>query len=173
MRIEAEMNVRPPSLADLRASARQTREMLRKSAFELRVHAVVGHERAIVAGRERRGDRVRLVGLRRLVTLTRSFFSRVDGGIAERADQLRAHAEARGLDGGDDGAAADRRGEAIGLDLFAELGEAIEADEDQVFKRLTGAEQLHRRLLSCQRPSYATPTMTERDRPTATLARRR
>ena len=39
------------------------------------------------------------------------------------------------LHGGDDGAAADGGRETVGLDLFAELGEAIEADEDQIFER--------------------------------------
>ena len=49
---------------------------------------------------------------------------------------MRPHSQARGLDGGDDGAAADGRGELVGLDFLAELGEAFEADEDQIFKRL-------------------------------------
>ena len=33
--------------------------------------------------------------------------------------------------------------EAIGLDLFAERRQAIEADEDQIVKRFARADQLH------------------------------
>jgi hypothetical protein len=54
---------------------------------------------------------------------------------------LRAHAEARGPDGGDDGAPAEGGLESIGLDLFTELGQPLESEEDQIFKRFPGADQ--------------------------------
>jgi hypothetical protein len=80
--------------------------------------------------------------LRRLVTGDAFLFQPDHGGVAQGARQLRPHAEARRFDGGDDGSAADCGREAIGLDLFAELGKALEADENQVFKRFARAEQL-------------------------------
>ena len=144
MRVETEMHraVRLRALAAFAlGETRLDAASSRRAAFQLGVDAVVRDKCAIVACRERRRDRVWLAAFAKVGDRDAFLLQSLHGAASLRAlISVGLHAEARGLDGGDHGAAADRRGEAIGLDLFAQLRQAIEADEDQIFEGFAGAE---------------------------------
>ena len=123
--------------------SRQTRHHRRQSRVEPGVHAVVGDEGTVAARRERRRQRVRLALPSQVGHPHALLLQPARRRIAQGADDRGLQAEARGRDRGDHGAAADRRHEAIGLDLFSERGQPFEADEDEIVERLTGTDQVH------------------------------
>ena len=67
------------------------------------------------------------------------------GVAAERADDRGAQPEARRSGRGDDRAAANRRDERGGPQLFAAPGQVRQAHEDQVLKRFADREQIDAR----------------------------
>jgi hypothetical protein len=109
--------------------------------LEHRVHAVVGDERAIRGGGERRRDRVRLAALPQVVDAD-PLAAQPRGGVpAERAENRGGDTQPRRGHGGDHRAAADGRVEGVGLHFLAERRQAVEADEDQVLEGVAGGEQ--------------------------------
>src|SRR5688500_3251484 len=113
------------------------------------VDAVICHKRPIVACGQCRGDGVGFVCLSQIRDLNAFLLQTRGSRVAESTDECRAHAEPRGPDGSDDGAPADCRSEVIGLDFFAKFRKPFEADEDQIFEGLAGANQLHRVVAAC------------------------
>ena len=106
------------------------------------VDAVERHEAAIVRVRQRDRDRMRL---RRPLQVDDAHVvgaKAVGRFSAEAADDRGPHPQPRRGGRGDDGAAADGRDEARGLQLLAVPRHVREADEDQILERFADGEQV-------------------------------
>ncbi len=130
-RAKGEMNVGGPD----------ARQHVQQARLELRVDTVEGDKRSLVGRRQRGGDRVRLAATAEIADANALGTKTLGDRRTERAQRTDADAQPGRGDGGDDDAAAHRGNKAIGLDLLAGPGQALEANEDEVVERFAHAQE--------------------------------
>jgi len=99
-------------------------------------------EAAVATGRQRDADRMRLARPPEVDDADRVAPERTRRIHAERADDGRPQAEARGRGRRDQRAAADRRDEGGGPQLLAAARQVRQPDEDQILEGLADGEQI-------------------------------